>query len=154
MPHNNQGMIPVSQNFIEGSLKYIELTSECIKRAQDELGVLRSMQKKASDVRADTLAYLIKAGVIPKGQEKQAEAMLADHSLTYNLLKTAVDKFVGAKTQNKQAGDLGRSVSEKEAGLADNSPGYDSENDGYVGRRTSEKKASDIAILRVLESPK
>jgi hypothetical protein len=54
----------------------------------------------------------------------------------------------------KAASDLGHAVSDKEAGVKSVSQVRDSLNDPYVGRRTSEKKASDLAILAVLNAPR
>lgn len=137
------------QQFIDGTLQFVEVASFGMKRACDELIVHRSMQKKASDLAPELLSLMLKTGAVRNDQKDAAAAMLGSHAETLQLLKSAVEELHKQKTQSltKKAGDLGTGVDDN------NKPGYDSLTSNYVGRKTGEKKASDMAILRVLDAP-
>lgn len=138
------------RQFAEGTLKFVQLASFTAKRACDELVVHRSMQKKASDLAPEVLELMVKTGAVQPDQRDAAAAMLGSHAETLNLLKYAVEELHKARTGEKQAGDLGRAENDPDAPP----PGsYDSLNDCVVGRQTSLKKASDLAMLKVLEDP-
>jgi hypothetical protein len=57
------------------------------------------------------------------------------------------------KNKEKRAGDLGQAVDEDRIGVGPGKAAYDSMTDPYVGRKTSEKKASDIAMFERLGLP-
>jgi hypothetical protein len=78
--------------------------------------------------------------------------MLGSHAETLQLLKWATEELYKARTQ-KQAGDLGVGVDDT-AGGGPAAGEYDSLNDPVVGRQTSMKKASDRALLKVLDDPR
>lgn len=137
----------MNQVLVQKIAKHVAVTSALAKRAADELSVFRAQQEKAAGLRSEVLKLMVELGNVPEGQKQAAEAMLASHAETLGLLKTACEKMAHFKTAlEKKAGDLGEGV---DASL-DSKPAYDSLNDPYVGRRTSEKKASDAAILKVL----
>jgi len=140
------------QQFIDNTLKFVEIGSFGMKRACDEIEVHRSMQKKASDLTGPVLDLMIKTGAVREDQRAAAAAMLGSHAETLQLLKNAVDEL--HKERLKKGSDLGKGVDEKQAGLNGSVPtDYDSLNDPFVGRKTSQKKASDMAMLAVLGSP-
>lgn len=148
MPLNPQHF----QQFIDGTLKFVEVASFGMKRACDELVVHRSMQKKASDLAPEVLAFMLKTGAVREDQKDAAAAMLGSHAETLQLLKSAVDELFKLRSgqAQKKAGDLGRGVDDPNAKQAGD---YDSMTDPHVGRKTSQKKASDLAILKVLDQP-
>ena len=135
-------------------VKFAELSSATIKRALDETNVHRAAQKQAADLRPATLEFMVTNGLIDADQKTAADAMLASHASTLNLLKTAGEKIVELKKElAAKTAELG-APAEKQAGDEGAAPGsYNSLDDPFVGRRTSEKKASDQAILKVLEAP-
>lgn len=154
----------MNQQFLDTVLKFVEVGSATVKKAMDENEVHRVSQKRAADLRGALLDHMVASGVIADHQKQAAEAMLASHAESLQLLKAATDKIVDLRKQlaTKQAGDIGQGQSEKKAGLSGlgvstpvpNGNGqYDSLSDPFVGRKTSEKKASDLALMKVLESP-
>jgi len=133
------------------SLRFVELGSFVVKRACDELIVHRGLQKKASDLAPEVLEIMIKTGAVREEQRQAAAAMLGSHAETLQLTKWAVEELYKARTTNKVAGDLGTPVDDPEKrGQGD----YDSLTDPFIGRQTSQKKASDHAILKVLDNPR
>jgi len=143
----------MNQNIATKALNAVTVYSVLTKRALDELQVHRTSQEKAASVRDATLEALVKAGCVSEEQRTAAEAMLASPAEALGLLKSAAEKIGEMQAQLvKHASDLGEGVDPSVVG--GNSPAdYDSLNDGYVGRKTSEKKASDEAILKVLQPP-
>lgn len=141
------------QEFIDDTLRFVEVGSLALKQAMDEVDVHRSGQKRAAALRPELLELMLKTNTVATHQKQAAEAMLASHDTTLQLLKSAVEKLV--EERKGKPGDLGRAVPEKQAGLngAANDNGYDSLTDPFLGRRTSQKKASDLAIEAVLQSP-
>ncbi len=143
----NNDAIPA---LLDNTLKFVSVASHGMKRACDEIKVHRSMQKKAADLIPATVEALVKTGSIRPDQVDAAKAILGSHAETLQMLKRANDQIARLKSGEKRAGDrLG-------SGVADSGQpeGYDSLQDPRVGLKTSEKKASDLAILRVLESPR
>lgn len=135
------------------AIQYVAASSALIKRALDELQVHRAAQQKAASMRPELLDRMLATGAAQASQKQAAEAMLGSHAETLGLLKTAIDKLGDMKTQMaKQASVLGEGVTSPATGAAP-ANGYDSLTDPYVGRRTSAKKASDLALMKVLEAP-
>lgn len=143
--------IQVPASLVDGTLTFVDLASYTIKRAQEEVTVHRAQQKRAADLRGPVLEHLIATGMVAPGMRKEAESMLGSHAETLQLLKAAVDKLVAHQKQDgvKAASDLGTGV--PDAGTA--APAFDSLTDPHVGRRTSEKKASDLALASILDAP-
>jgi|SRR5215471_19913328 len=138
--------------FADTALQFVELASFVVKRGCDELIVHRGLQKKASDLAPETLETLVKTGAVREEQRQAAAAMLGSHAETLQLLKWAAEELYKARTA-KNAGALGEPVDDPERnGHGKN--GYDSLADPFVCRPTSQKKASDIAILKVLDDPR
>lgn len=146
-----------SQQFLDNTISFVEVSSAFTKRAADELGVHRQAQEKAASLRPALLQQMLSAGVVASHQKEAAEVMLGSHAETMSLLKAAVDKIVDLNKQlgEKTAQDLGGPEKKGSAGLGGpNTSTYDSLTDPHVGRKTSEKKASDRALEAVLDNPK
>lgn len=149
----------MNPQFLGHVLKLVEIGSATVKKACDEVNVHRQAQKRASDVRGAVLNNLISNGLINKAQEKEAEAMLGSHAETLTLLNALTDRFTALRKEAsvKQASDIGQGVNDPTANpaAATGSGGkpYDSLTDPFVGRPTAEKKASDLALFKVLETP-
>ena len=138
------------QDVIDGTLSFVEVASFGMKKACDEITVHRSMQKRASVVAPDVLTLMLKTGAVTPAQKEEAAAMLGDHASTLGLLKNAVEELAKARAGagSKKAGDLGKGEDEK---IASDRNGSGAGN--YLGRKTSDIKDSDRAILAVLEPP-
>jgi DNA repair protein RadC len=115
----------------------------------------REKEKQAAAKRDAVLDLMIETGSVAPHQKQAAAEMLANHGQSLDLLVNAINKMASYKqASEKAASDLGQAVTEKEAGIKTQPQVRDSLNDPYVGRRTSEKKASDMAILAVLDAPR
>ena len=138
------------QQTVDSTLQFVGLASKLCKRACDEVRVHRSMQKKAADQAPVLLDLMVSTGAIPTEHKEAVAAMLGDHAGTMTLLKNAVDQLADARRKEglKKATDLGRGEDDPSA-----APEFDSLNGPFVGRKTSQKSASDMAILKVLEPP-
>lgn len=155
-------MSAIPKEVVDAALRFVSVSSLTAKKAVDRVHELEGPVKKAAATRGPVLQYMIAQGVVPKGQEKAAEAMLGDHAETLELLKSAVEKIAELKTElakvthGKQAADPGESVHEANVANGSTDTGstqkvagdYDSLNDPLVGRRTSSVKASDLPLLR------
>lgn len=130
----------------EDVLNFVGAASTGIKRAMDEVEVHRAQAKRAADLAPSVLDQLLQHGLILPHEKQAAAAMLAEHASTLQLLKRAADRLAEAEASGrtkKAAVEPGRAEGE--------TPAYDSQSDPYTGRRTTQKKASDAAILRVLD---
>lgn len=137
------------------TLKFIEVAGAVVKMASDEIQIHRDAQKRAAGLRPEVLASLIDNNLIDKGQKDAAEAMLASHAETLQLLKSACDKLAAARMEKKAAAVEPGRPSDVKAGAAagGGSEQHASLTSPFVGRRTSEKKASDEAICEILQRP-
>ena len=129
-------------------LHFIAVSSALTKRALDEVAVHRTTQEKAASMRQEIVDLMIRNGTVGEQYKQAAAAMLGSHPETLSLLKMASEKIAVMHEQlASRISEMGQSVepsgSEKTA--------YDSINDPYVGRRTSQLKQSDLALMRVLE---
>lgn len=146
----NQSTVSVPHSYISDMLKFVELSSYTIKRASEENAVFRAQQKRADELRGPVLAELLEVHLVAPTAKQAADAMLASHAETLQLLKAAADLIVklngqlGAKTAN----DLGGPDAHRPAG---DTP-HRSLTTPFVGQPTTEKKASDEALLEVLRS--
>lgn len=148
----------MNQNFLDTAVSYIEVTSAFTKRAADEITLHRQGQEKAASMRPTVLKLMLDNNVIAPQQKEAAEAMLGGHAETLGLLSSAVEKIaeLNAIIEKSKTGlggpDDSGTGSTKKAG--DNGEAYDSLGDNFVGRPTSEKKASDRALEAVLQTPR
>jgi SHS2 domain-containing protein len=137
------------------TVEFIAASSVLNDRLMSQVQSYRGKEKRAAAKRNSVLDLMIETGCVAPHQKQAAAEMLADHSQSLDLLVNAINKMTSYKqASEKAASDLGHAVTEKEAGVKAKPQVRDSLNDPYVGRRTSEKKASDMAILAVLDAPR
>lgn len=131
-------------------IQYIAATSALTDRLLGDTQRYRSQEKSAAAKQSTVLDLMLRQGCAGQHEKQAAAAMLADHGQTLDLLVNAINKVAEYRGQiEKVASELGQPVSDPAVKTA----GYDSLNDPYVGRHSSQKKASDLAILRVLQAP-
>ena len=136
------------------TIEFIAASSALNDRLMGEVQSHRAREKQAAAKRQAVLDLMVNTGCIAPHQKQAAADMLGNHGQSLDLLVNAINKMQSYKAASeKTASDLGQAVTEKEAGYK-SAPARDSLNDPYVGRRTSEKKASDVAILAVLNAPR
>lgn len=136
------------------TIEFIAASSALNDRLMGEVQSHRAREKQAAAKRQAVLDLMVNTGCIAPHQKQAAADMLGNHGQSLDLLVNAINKMQSYKAASeKTASDLGQAVTEKEAGYKA-APVRDSLNDPYVGRRTSEKKASDVAILAVLNAPR
>lgn len=129
-------------------LNFVQVASILSKRALDELSKKQAAEKKASAMVGTLTGHMIQSGVIDSNQKQAAEQMLSSHDQTMALLKNAVDKIAELKQSNiKKASELGVPEGEPRSNAAD--PEW-SLKSPFVGARSSEKKASDMAFMKGL----
>lgn len=144
-----------------GMLEFIAASSALNSRLIQEVNQHRTHKKEAAEKRAAVCDTLISMGAVPVTQKEAALKVLASHSSSLDMLTNAVTRMHGYKqaaeraATSKTAGDLGRAVDQRESGF-DHTPSHDANSSltsPFVGRRTSEKKASDVALSAVLRQP-
>ena len=136
------------------TVEFIAASSALNDRLMSEVKSYREKEKQAAAKRESVLNLMVETGCVAPHQKQAAAEMLNNHGQSLDLLVNAINKMQSYKqASEKAASDLGHAVSEKEAGVRQQKT-LDSLNDPYVGRRTSEKKASDRAILAVLDAPR
>lgn len=137
------------------TVEFIAASSALNDRLMGQVQSYREKEKQAAAKRDAVLDLMIETGSVAPHQKQAAAEMLANHGQSLDLLVNAINKMASYKqASEKAASDLGQAVTEKEAGIKTQPQIKDSLNDPYVGRRTSEKKASDMAILAVLDAPR
>ena len=137
------------------SVEFVAASSALTDRLMGEVKSNRAEKQAAAQKLNAVLDRMLETGCVAPHQKQAAAAMLVDHSQSLDLLVNAVNKMQSYKqASEKAASDLGQAVTEKEAGVSTSTSAQDSLSDPYVGRRTSEKKASDLAILAVLDAPR
>jgi len=137
------------------TVEFIAASSALNDRLMGQVQSYRGNEKQAADKRNAVLDRMIETGCVAPHQKQAAAEMLGSHSQSLDLLINAVNKMQSYKqASEKSAADLGHAVSDQESGIKPQARVFDSINDPYVGRRTSEKKASDFAILSVLDAPR
>ena len=149
----------MDQSFLDMVLNFVELSSATVKRAMDENNWYKQSYRQASRLQPVLLDHLVRSGIISPQQKQAADEMLSSHAESLQLLKAAADKIVELRRSLgvKQANDLGRGESwdGSSSGNHFTPPGrgeYDSLRDPFIGRKTSEKKASDMALLKLLHN--
>ena len=136
------------------TVEFIATSSALSDRLMGEVQVHREKQARAKTKQSAILDLMLKEGAVLPHMRQDAANMLKDHAATLDLLANAVTKMAQYKNAaERQSFELGQAVSEKTANSKSSSSSYDSLNDSYVGRRTTEKKASDRALLAILDAP-
>ena len=136
------------------AVEFVAASSALTDRLMGEVKSQRAEKQAAAQKMNAVLDRMIATGCVAPHQKQAAAGMLSNHGQSLDLLVNAVNKMQSYKqASEKAASDLGQAVTEKEAGVSAPTSLSDSLSSPYVGRRTSEKKASDLAILAVLDSP-
>lgn len=131
-------------------IQYIAASSVLADRLVGDTQRYRAQEKSAASKQQTVLDLMLQHGCAGKHEKQAAASMLADHGQTLDLLVNAITKMAEYRGQaEKVASELGQPVNDPAVKTAS----YDSLNDPYVGRHSSKKKASDIAILSVLQAP-
>ena len=129
-------------------LRFITVSSALSKRALDALAVKQTAEKQAAEVIPPLLTQMLETGAITAGDKQAAEQMMQNHSSTLVLLKNAVTELATVKGElQKKASATGYPVNDGHNGNGSNDPER-SLTSPFVGLRTSEKKASDVAFER------
>lgn len=143
----------MNPNFKPRVLRFVQVASALTKRALDELKPLKQSQQKAAEFAPQLADLMVQTETIREDQKQAAVSMLGDHAQTQQLLKKAIEK-IAEMSREKTAGDLGKGVDPADVGIVTEKEAADwSLDSGYCGERTSKKKASDEAMLRVLNNP-
>jgi hypothetical protein len=144
-----QQSVPVPREFLGGTLQFIRLSGHAVKRAGEQIRVYEQLEKRAEAVRGPVLQHLVRSGLVDADQVKAAEALLASHEGTLQVLKQACDLLVEARAAGAQkaASALGSGVADPAAPAAGLPGGYNSLTNNQVGVPTSELKESDRLLL-------
>jgi hypothetical protein len=139
---------------IPNVLTFVKVASALTNKAMGELSQNRQAQKAASDKMEPTLAQLIESGSIKPEQKQAAAALLGTHAGALDMLQKANIKIAQLKKDlSDSRSTLGAPVTDKQAGVAPENRNA-SLTSPFVGQRTSEKRASDYAMLAVLDDPR
>lgn len=138
--------------FANTVIRYTQVSNTLVKKALEELTPLKADAEKAAAARAALLDHMVQAGTIQEHEKDAASKLMSTHDGVQQVLKNAVDRIVVLNQNQKEAGDLGEGVDAQKLGL-DGAAGSPELNPNYVGQRTSVKKASDHAMLAILDDP-
>jgi len=136
---------------------YVELGNK-LAEAAVELEKTQSQNKagrqKVASEAAELAKFMADTKNIDEFQIKKAEEMICTHEGAVNLLRTSVQKLAEAQTElRKQQTKVGSAVPDNYGEGTGGDAAYDSLNDPFVGRKTTQKKASDLALLKALGLP-
>lgn len=135
-------------NLTEKTLNYVEVSNKALAEAARLLGETDAVHAKLAEAAPARAQALVALGRLEPALQKRAEQMLANPAELGGLF----DNLLGLlDKQQKQASEkqasLGKAAS---APSQTQSSEYDSLSDSYIGRRTTMKKASDEAMLRLI----
>ena len=140
----------IDPKLAQKGLVYAQITSTLNKRALDKLEPYQQDAEKAAAAREPLMELLLDVGCVPAHQKEAADELLSTHNGTMSLLKSAVEHIRSLAANQKEANDLGSGVDPAVVNGAVGSAQFDSLNSPFVGRKTSEKKASDQAYEAAL----
>lgn len=140
----------IDPKLAQKGLVYAQIASTLNKRAIDELEPYQKDAEKAAAARNPLMELLLDVGCVSEHQKEAADELLATHNGTMSLLKSAVEHIRKLGANQKEANDLGSGVDPAVVNGAAGHTQYDSLNSPFVGRKTSEKKASDQAFEAAL----
>ena len=133
-------------------IQYTQVSNVLVKKALEQLTPFQQDAEKAAATRDALIDHMVAAGTIQEHEKEAAAKLMSSQEGLQHVLKNAVDTI--AKQQNqKTAGDLGEGVDAGSLDLAGVGAPSANHNPNYLGARTSEKKASDVAMLRILDDP-
>lgn len=134
-------------------LRYTQVSNVLVKKALDALTPFQQDAEKAAAAREALIDHMIATGTIPEHEKEAAAKAMSSQEGLQHVLKNAIDKIATLQQNQKTAGDLGEGVDAGSLDLAGVGAPSANHNPNYLGARTSEKKASDVAMLRILEDP-
>jgi hypothetical protein len=149
----------MNQQFAPKMVKFVELSSFALKKAGDQISMFTTDREKAAAAAGPLLELMVSEGLVVPEEKQGAAAMLGNHSDTLQLLKFAVDKLLAARSDlTKQGSSLGQGTDDGKPagkpGSVKTAAAYDSLTSPVVGLSyVDEKKASDLALLKILEAP-
>lgn len=138
----------MNENLAPKMVRYVAVSSALAKKALDLLGVHQLDGEKAAALRPDLLQQMLDTETLGSHQKEAAEVMLATHEGSVQLLRNAIVKIAELSKNQKKAGDLGQGVDPSV--IAGGSPEASGLNPNYLGQKTGEKKASDLALFNGL----
>lgn len=137
------------------ALKYVEVSGYAVKAAMDEISVHRQAQQLAKRAAAGLTDELIQLNVLDPNQKEAVDVMTASHAETLSLLRMCAHKLAAERTERAKSAAASRSLGQSAA--PDTLPihgaqrgDYDSLSDPHLGRRTTQKKASDEPLLALI----
>lgn len=136
------------------AIEYIAASSALQDRLLAENQRFREAKNAAADKCAAVLDVMLQTGAAASHQKSAALQMLDSHAATLDLLVNATKKMAQYKAaaETTQSSELGRAVTEKEAGVKA-AAAYDPTSDPYVGRQSTKVRGSDLALRAVLNPP-
>jgi hypothetical protein len=152
-------IVQVPMGFLENAVRYIGLNSALIKRAMADRATLMTGQKQAMDVRDVVLSALVEKRAVAKDRQEECRVMLGSHAETLKLLKAAADKIGELSSECERLRGMpkhsqanGDAVDAAAAGVSGHTKKgeYNSLEDPVAGRRTSQIKESDKALLALI----
>lgn len=137
--------------------QYVEVTNLIAKKAvamESQLAKSAKDEPLVKTAAAEQAKYLLEAKLIQEHEQKQAEAVLNTHSGSLSVLKNAL-KELGTKTAEliQLKAQLGSAVPSTYGTKMGAAESYNSLEDPYCGRKTTEKKASDRILFERLGIP-
>jgi hypothetical protein len=133
-------------------MQFVSLSSAFGKKALDELAVFREAENSAKAASDELVTLMLQNGLIHENQKQAATDAIANPIQRVEMFKQAVAKLAASRARTKTAEMGGPSEDPNSSGRS--SAGTHDANwslkSGYVGERTSVKKASDVAWLRGL----
>jgi hypothetical protein len=146
--------VAVPVDVLGNMVDFIAVGSQFAKRAMDERTVTQMAQDKAASLRGPLVKDMISMGLIQASQAKEAEAMLGAHDTTLVLLRSACEKAAEYKAAlpplPKPVAQPGAPVEPAGQKTASAGGEFTSLTNPHVGRRTTEVKESDRALLRMI----
>jgi hypothetical protein len=135
------------------TLQFVKLSGAFCQKAIDEINQHRKQADAAEAKQAEMLDLLKSAGVIDEGQEKLAADMLGNHAASLDLLKNAIDQIVAMRKESVQKEAMAQGSAADDPYANTGQSANSSLDSPFVGLRTSEKKASDLALMQGLGVP-
>lgn len=137
----------MNQKFASEVAQFVAVSQELNSRLMQQLAEKSASEKSASARKVEILDHLQKAGCVSPANREKAASMLGDHSQTLSLLANTATQVSRLRENLKKANAELGTVSDR----SDKTASVSSAADGpFVGRHTSQKRASDAVFLSIL----
>lgn len=161
-------MDPKVMNLCENMLKFAEVSNHALRRAVEQNTEYARKEKQASDLIPALVDKLVDLKVLPVEQKQAAFKALGSHAEALNILRneatkraavtgehaTLVEKIASAQQPQRKIGGASPEARDRSYEGTRFAPAeYDSQKSHYIGERTTQKKASDLAFEKILEDP-